>query len=124
MQLHKFKMPLPLIGLIAIAVTGCQNPDPTPVARAQNSVIPPRSACQKADSMWNDRIVPSRYKQLPPLTSPGIFDLLTLITGSFSVKALTSEGDELEEGRRKLIHAYGAEARLRLVISVAMPQSA
>ena len=117
MQLHKDKMLLRLIGLFAIAAAGCQSADPIPVARAQNTVMPPRTACQKADSMWNDKIVPSRYDQLPPLTSPGIFDLLKLTTSSFSVKALTSEGDELEQGRRKLIHAFGAEARLRLVIS-------
>ena len=35
----------------------------------------------------------------------------------FFRKGVTSEGDELEEGRRKLIHAYGAEARLRLAIA-------
>jgi hypothetical protein len=115
MQLHHDKMRLRLIGLFAIALTGCQSADP--IARAQFPVMPPRSACQKADSMWNNKIVPSRYDQLPPLTSPGIFDLLTLATSSFSVKALASEGDELEQGRRKLIHAFGAEARLRLVIS-------
>jgi hypothetical protein len=117
MQLHKDKMLLRLIGLIAIAATGCQSTDPFPGERAQNPLMPARTACQKADSMWNDKIVPSRYDQLPPLTSPGILDLLKLITGSFSVKALTAKGDELEEGRHKLIHAFGAEARLRLVIS-------
>ena len=116
MRVHNDKMLLGIIGLVTIAATGCQSPDPIPVARAQDPVMASRTACQKADSMWNDKIVPSRYDQLPPLTSPGIFDLLKLITGSFSVKALTSEGDELEEGRRKLIHAFGAEARLRLVI--------
>ena len=115
MQLHKDKMLLRLIGLFAIAAAGCQSADP--IVHAQNPVMPSRTACQKADSMWNDKIVPSRYVQLPPLTSPGIFDLLTLATSSFSVKALTAEGDELEQGRRKLIHAFGAEARLRLVIS-------
>jgi len=67
--------------------------------------------------MWNNKIVPSRYVHLPPLTSPGVFDLLKLATSSFSIKALTTDGDELEEGRRKLIHAFGAEARLQLVIS-------
>jgi hypothetical protein len=117
MRLHKNKMLLRLIGLFAIAAAGCQSADPIPVARAQNPVMPPSTACQKADSMWNDKIVPSRYDQLPPLTSPGIFDLAKLTMSSFSVKALAAEGDELEEGRRKLIHAFGAEARLRLVIS-------
>lgn len=67
--------------------------------------------------MWDDKIVPSRYEQLPPLITPGVFDALRLMTSSFSVKALTTEGDELEEGRRKVIHAFGAEARLRLLIA-------
>lgn len=120
MQLRNNKRLLLL--LLAITATGCQSADPIPLAaRAPNPVMPPRTACQKADSMWNDKIVPSRYDQLPPLASPGIFDLLKLTSSSFSVKALTAEGDELEPGRRKLIHAFGAEARLRLVIS---PQAA
>ncbi len=121
MRLNKNKRFLLLICLLAIAASGCQSADPIPVAPAPNPVLPPRTACQKADSMWNDKIVPSRYAQLPPLASPGIVDLLKLTSSSFSVKALTAEGDELEQGRRKLIHAFGAEARLRLVIS---PQAA
>jgi len=120
MQLYKNKMLPRLIGLFAIAATGCQSADlVAPLAHAPTRMMPARTACQKVDSMWNDKIAPSRYDQLPPLTSPGIFDLLKLASSSFSVKALTAEGDELEEGRRKLIHAFGAEARLRLVISPA-----
>ena len=120
MPLHKTKrlaLLISLISLVAMATTGCQSVDPVPVARAPTPVMAARSACQKADLMWNDKIVPSRYEQLPPLTSPGIFDLLKLTSSSFSAKALTTGGDELEPGRRKLIHAFGAEARLRLVIS-------
>jgi len=117
MQLNKNKLFMPLIGLLAITASACQSADRATVAGAQNSVTSPRTACQKADWMWNDRIVPTRYEQLPPLVTPGILDLLKLATSSFSVKALTAEGDELEAGRRKLIHAFGAEARLRLVIS-------
>ena len=117
MQLQKNKILLGLIGLFAVAATGCRSANLIPVAPAPNPAQSSRTACQKADLMWNDRMLPSRYAQLPPLTSPGVFDLLRLITGDFSVKALTTQGDELEEGRRKLIHAFGAEARLRLVIS-------
>lgn len=111
------KILLQMIGLFGFVITGCQGADLIPFPDAPDPVILPRSACQKADSMWNVKIVPSRYEQLPPLTSPGIFDLFKLLTSSFSVKALTSEGDELEHGRQKLIHAFGAEARLRLVIA-------
>jgi len=88
-----------------------------PIERAQDLMPPLLTACQKADSMWSEKIVPSRYDHLPPLTSPGVFDLFKLATSSFSIKALTTEGDELEVGRRKLIHSFGAEARLKLVIN-------
>ena len=116
MIVHKSKIFPLLIGLLAIVASGCQSADLIPVARAPDPTLSHRTACQKADSMWNDKIVPSRYEQLPPLSTPGIFDLLRLTMSSFSVKALTTEGDELEEGRHKLIHAFGTEARLRLVI--------
>lgn len=106
-----------VISLLSIAATGCQNGEQIPHANTSNLTVSPRTACQKADAMWNDKILPSRYDQLPPLISPGVIDLLTLITPSFSVKALTTEGDELEEGRHKLIHAFGTEARMRLVIN-------
>ena len=108
---------LGLIGLFVFLVTGCQSADLNPDVLTLNSNTLQRSACQKADAMWNDKIIPSRYDLLPTLTSPGILDLFKLATSSFSIKALTSEGDELEIGRRKLIHAFGAEARLRLVIA-------
>lgn len=121
MQLHNNKKRLLLACLVAIAAAGCRSADPVPAARAPNPELPARSACQKADTMWNDSIVPTRYQQLPPLASPGMVDLLQLINSHFSVKALTTAGDELEPGRRKLIHAFGTEARLRLVIN---PQAA
>ncbi|WP_417066637.1 hypothetical protein [Niveibacterium terrae] len=77
------------------------------------------SACAKADFIWNERILPSRYAQLPPLTTPGLHDLLALLSSHYSVKALSHEGDEMEPGRRKLVHAFGAEARLKLVVDPA-----
>ena len=106
-----------LLVLIAIVATGCQSAVPLPSAVAAGPMEPAGSACEKADSMWNDKILASRYQTLPPLTSPGLLDLLTLTTGEFSVKALSAGGDELEAGRKKLIHSFGAEARLRLVIN-------
>ncbi len=116
MQLHNNKMLTLLVGLVAIVSTGCQSAARIPVARVPNPMAATLSACQKADAMWNGKIVPSRYEQLPPLISPGISDLYKLTTGDFSVKALTTQGDELEPGRHKRIHAFGAEARLRLVV--------
>lgn len=109
--------PLPLISLLAFAAAGCQSADLIVATPTPNASLSPRTACQKADSMWNDRIVPSRYAHLPALTSPGVWEFLKLITGHFSVKALSTQGDELEAGRNKLIHAFGTEGRLRLVIN-------
>jgi hypothetical protein len=117
MPLFKTNIRCRLIGLIAIAATGCQSVPQTSLAPEPIHVISVGTACQKADAMWDDKILPSRYAQMPPLTSPGIVGLLKLTTDTFSVKALTSHGDELEPGRHKLIHAFGAEARMRLVVS-------
>jgi hypothetical protein len=117
MHMRKNKKLWQLMGVISIAAAGCQSATQIPMARPSDTVMASRTACQKADAMWNEKIVPSRYEQLYALSSPGILDLLTLAPSGFSVKALTGEGDELEPGRRKLIHSFGAEARLRLVIS-------
>lgn len=76
---------------------------------------PAQSGCQKAEAMWQSQILPTRYAQLPPLSSPGLTELWQLAHTDFSSKAFSHEGDELEPGRRKLIHARGAEARLRWV---------
>lgn len=108
----------PLASLV-VAAAGCQSVERVVAAPTPNPLLATRSACQKADSMWNDKITPSRYAQLPALTNPGFLDFFTLITGHFALKALTTQGDELDEGRSKLIHAFGAEARLRLVINPA-----
>lgn len=109
---------LRMVGLFALAATGCQSADPRPTAHPSLSE-PLRTACQKADAMWSDMILPSRYAQLPPLTSVGILDLFTLARTSFTIKALAAEGDELEAGRHKLLHSYGAEARMRWVVNPA-----
>lgn len=79
-----------------------------------------RSACQKADALWDDKIMPSVYgADRPALDAPGIGDLLRLAQASFTVKALTTDGDALEHGRRKLVHAFGSVARVRLVANPA-----
>lgn len=106
-----------LFGLIAIAATGCQSVAQSPLPSVPTRVSSSGTDCKKADAMWHDKILPSRYVQLPPLTSPGIIGSIKLMTPDFSVKALTVHGDELEPGRTKLIHAFGAEARMRLVVN-------
>ncbi len=111
MRLHIFKLFAGLLCFLAITSTACLGADLATVPTATR-----HTACQKADAMWNEKIIPSRYAQLPPLTGVGFFDLLKLANTSFSMKVLTSNSDELEEGRRKRVHAFGAEAQLRLVI--------
>ena len=106
-----------LVVLTAFLAAGCQSADLPAQGIAPDSARAPLSACQKADEMWNGKILPSRYATLPALTSPGILDLLSLLNSHFSARAFTAEGDELEVGRRKLIHAFGAEARMRLTIA-------
>ena len=76
-----------------------------------------RSACEKAETMWNSNILPSRYATLPPLVSVGLRDVIRMGDSDFSIRVLTNESDELDAGRRKLVHAFGAEARLRLEIN-------
>lgn len=121
MRIAKDRLLSRLIGLITIAAAGCQSATTMSLPLAPNPAEPVGTACQKADAMWNDKILVSRYQVLPPLTSPGILDLFTLTSGSFSLKALAAQGDELEAGRSKLIHAFGSEARLRLVIDADVP---
>lgn len=100
---------------VIFALGGCQGTPP--VAAVQPATIAALSACEKAEAMWRTRILPSRYEQLPPLTGVGFTDLLAITHRAFARKAFTTEGDELEAGRAKRIHAFGAEARLRLVVS-------
>ncbi len=65
--------------------------------------------------MWNDKIIPAIYGDLPALTAPGVGDLLKLAQTRFTIRSLTNDGDELDVGRRKLVHAWGAVARFRFV---------
>jgi hypothetical protein len=100
------------------AVIGCSSIKPSPAvtlpADASSRAL---TACQKADFMWNDHIVPTVYENLPDLTSPGVLDVLTLAKTSFTIRSLTNDGDELDVGHRKLVHAWGAEARFRFAPS-------
>ena len=105
---RRYRLLLPL----ALVLGACQA---TPPVVAGPTIVT-ASACEKADAMWQGKIMPSRYAQLPPLSGVGFTDLLAVMNRAFSLKAFTTEGDELEAGHRKRIHAFGAEARLRLEI--------
>jgi len=103
------------VGLCVIA--GCSSVQPSPPLKIPDTSAHPSTACQKADSMWNDKIIPTIYGVLPALTAPGIIDLITLAQTGFTIRSLTNDSDELDVGHRKLVHAWGAEARFRFVSS-------
>jgi hypothetical protein len=110
-----------VFALFVFTATSCQNPSPHPLSNTGDVVARSQPACQKADFIWDNKIVPSLYgTELPAFTAPGIWDALRLAMPSFTVKSLTTEGDELEQGRRKLVHAFGVEARLRFVANRAV----
>lgn len=107
-----------LFALLVFTATGCKNSAAQPLTSTGDAVALSQSACQKADLVWNSKIVPSQYgAELPALTAPGIWDVARLAMPGFTVKSLTAGGDELEPGRRKLVHAFGAVARFRFVAS-------
>lgn len=110
-----------LFALFVFTATGCQAPNTHPLSNTGDAVARSQPACQKADFIWSNKIAPSLYgTELPALTAPGIWDALRLAMPSFTVKSLTTEGDELEQGRRKLVHAFGAVARVRFVANRAV----
>lgn len=109
-----------LISLVAGAgvIAGCSF-QPSPAAKILDASTPSLTACQKADFMWNDKIIPTIYSDLPALTATGIGDIFKLAQTSFTIRSLTNDGDELDVGRRKLVHAWGVVARFRFVSSKA-----
>lgn len=107
---------LPLIAGIGV-ITGCGSIQPSSAGKILDTSAQSLTACQKADFMWNNKIIPTIYGDLPALTAPGVLDLFTLAKTSFTIRSLTNESDELDVGHRKLVHARGAEARFRFVSS-------
>jgi len=101
------------IGVLA----GCCSIQPSTSAKTTATSTLSLTACQKADSMWNDKIIPTIYGDLPALTAPGVLDLFSLAKTCFTIRSLTNDSDELDVGHRKLVHAWGAEASFRFVSS-------
>ncbi len=69
------------------------------------------SAIQKQDFLWNNRILKSKYDELPPLAKidvPGLF--LTIL----SVK-MERSSDEAPRKWKKAIHAHGSVAKIKFV---------
>jgi hypothetical protein len=58
---------------------------------------------KKSEFLWKERVLPTAYPALPPITA-GIPNLLK---GFLSV-AFDHTSDEMPEGRRKFIHGFGA----------------
>jgi len=110
-----------LIALVAgvSVIVGCSSFQPSPEVKILDASTRSLTACQKAGLMWNDKIIPTVYGDLPALTAPGVGDLFTLARTSFTIRSLTNDGDELDAGRRKVVHTWGAEARFRFVSSKA-----
>lgn len=98
-------------------IAGCGSIQPSPSTNNLVGSTQTLTACQKADSMWNDKILPTIYADLPALTTPGFLDFFNLAKTSFTIRALSNDSDELDVGRRKLVHAWGAEARFGSVSS-------
>ena len=100
-----------IVGAGFFAGCGMLHPTlPAAVAGTSNTAL---NACEKAEMMWNGKIVPSIYGELPALTAPGLRDLLDLASTRFTIRSLTNDGDELDAGRRKSVHARGAVAHFR-----------
>jgi len=51
------------------SVAGCASHQPFQAAKVPDSSTRSLTACQKTDSMWNDKIVPTVYGNLPALTA-------------------------------------------------------
>jgi hypothetical protein len=107
---------IPLIAGIGI-ITGCSSIQPSSAGKILDTSTQSLTACQKADFMWNNKIIPTIYGDLPALTAPGVLDLLKLAKTSFTIRSLTNESDELDVGHPKIVHARGAVARFRFVSS-------
>ena len=98
-------------------LSGCGSIQPSLPAKSPDNSSQSLTASQKADLIWNDKIIPTIYSDLPALTAPGVLDLFKFAQTSFTIRALTNNSDELDLGHRKLVHAWGAEARFRFVSS-------
>lgn len=65
---------------------------------------------QKQDFLWQNRILPSKYDQLPPLQK---IDVSGLFLTSLRTK-MDSQSDEAPSGWKKAIHAHASVAKMRL----------
>jgi hypothetical protein len=70
-----------------------------------------RSATQKLDTLWNERLVASKNAAPTPWTKISLFKLIAL---DLSV-SLKHAADEMPAGRRKLVHERGSVAKIEFI---------
>jgi len=69
------------------------------------------TAKRKQEYIWNEKIIPSRYTELPPLTK---IDIVGLFLTSFKVK-MERFADQANRGWKKAIHARASVAKTRFI---------
>lgn len=72
------------------------------------------SAKDQLSSIWN-KILQTKYAEIPPYHDTGFFKKLKLLCPSFAEKAITHTGDEMIPGREKHIHSSGSVIKVSFV---------
>lgn len=75
------------------------------------------SAQQKQAFLWHNRILPSRYQQLPPLEK---MDVVGLFLTALRTK-MERQSDEAPSHWKKAIHAHGSVAKIKFVAASDTP---
>jgi hypothetical protein len=85
------------------------------------AALPPNyqslTAQQKQDSLWAEINQNAYPANALPSESEGIVASLSLMVPTYLTKAFTWVSDEMIEGRKKLIHTYGAAAKINFKIN-------
>ncbi len=74
------------------------------------------SASDKQTALWNE-IKSDPYTGDLPTRNPSFLSMSLLTDIPYLIKSFFTDSDEMPPGRRKLIHTYGATARVELVIT-------
>lgn len=74
-------------------------------------------ARQKQDFLWNNRILKSKYNELPPLKK---IDIVGLFLTALKLK-MDDQHDEAPPKWKKAIHAHGSVAKIKFVSTVNTP---
>lgn len=85
-----------------------------PLPGFAESVEEKLTAQQKSDELWQ-KIVQTKYDALPKFQGVGFSDTLNLLSSDYVAKAFSHHGDQMIEGRPKLIHTLGIVARVEWI---------